>query len=99
MEFLIGRSLANNVMNLMLDPTVDRAFGETSRRWIEMLERGAARDRMDDACARLAKNHGMMASFSRALAQDLKHSMTDAEFDKELGEAVNEIYEASTVKV
>jgi fructose-bisphosphate aldolase, class I len=53
----------------------------------------------DDACARLAKNHGMIASFSRALAEGLKHSMSEAEFDEELGDAVDEIYEASTVKV
>ena len=53
----------------------------------------------DDACARLAKNHGMIASFSRALAEGLKRSMSDAEFDEELGEAVDEIYKASTVKV
>jgi fructose-bisphosphate aldolase class I len=53
----------------------------------------------DDACKRLAKNHGMIASFSRALAEDLKRSMTDAEFDKELTESIDEIYQASTVKV
>ena len=50
----------------------------------------------DDACERLAKNHGMIASFSRALAEGLKRSMSDAEFDEELGEAVDEIYQAST---
>ena len=38
----------------------------------------------DDACKRLAANHGMIASFSRALAEGLKHSMSDAEFGKEL---------------
>jgi len=53
----------------------------------------------DDACERLAKNHGMIASFSRALAEGLKRSMSDSEFDEELGDAVDEIYEASTVKV
>jgi fructose-bisphosphate aldolase class I len=53
----------------------------------------------DDACQRLAKNHGMIASFSRALAEGLKRPMSDAEFDKELGDAIDEIYEASTVKV
>jgi starch phosphorylase len=37
-EFLIGRSLANNVMNLMLDPVVGRAFDEHGRQWIEMIE-------------------------------------------------------------
>ena len=53
----------------------------------------------DDACERLAKNHGMIASFSRALAEGLKRSMSDAEFDEELTEAVDEIYRASTDKV
>lgn len=51
-----------------------------------------------DACKRLAANHGMIASFSRALAEDLRHSMTDAEFDKSLAGAIDEIYRASTVK-
>ena len=36
-EFLIGRSLGNNVMNLMLDPVVERAFGEHGRQWLEIL--------------------------------------------------------------
>jgi len=53
----------------------------------------------DDACKRLAKNHGMIASFSRALAEGLKRSMSDAEFDKELSDSIEEIYQASTVKV
>ena len=53
----------------------------------------------DEADRRLAANHGMIASFSRALAQDLKRSMTDAEFNHALSEAIDEIYGASTVKV
>ena len=52
-----------------------------------------------DACKRLAANHGMIASFSHALAEGLKHSMSDAEFGKELADSIEEIYEASTVKV
>jgi fructose-bisphosphate aldolase class I len=52
-----------------------------------------------DACKRLAANHGMIASFSRALAQDLRLSMSDAEFNAALGESIDEIYRASTVKV
>jgi fructose-bisphosphate aldolase, class I len=53
----------------------------------------------DDACERLAKNHGMIASFSRALAEGLKRPMSDAEFDRELSDSIDEIYQASTVKV
>ena len=52
-----------------------------------------------DACQRLARNHGVIASFSRALIDDLKQSMSDAEFDSALGEAVDEIYRASVEKV
>ena len=36
-EFLIGRSLGNNIMNLMLDPVVEEAFGEHGRQWLEIL--------------------------------------------------------------
>ena len=51
-----------------------------------------------DACKRLAGNHGMIASFSRALINDLKKSMSDTEFDTTLAQAVDEIYQASVVK-
>jgi fructose-bisphosphate aldolase, class I len=53
----------------------------------------------DDACQRLAHNHGMIASFSRALVEDLKKSMSDAEFDAALAHSIEEIFRASTVKV
>jgi fructose-bisphosphate aldolase class I len=52
-----------------------------------------------DACQRLARNHGMIASFSRALLEELRASMSDAEFDAALGLAIDEIYQASTAKV
>jgi fructose-bisphosphate aldolase class I len=51
-----------------------------------------------DACQRLAKNHGIIASFSRALVEDLKASMSDQTFNATLGKAIEEIYWASTVK-
>ena len=51
-----------------------------------------------DACKRLAANRGMIASFSRALTEDLKHSMSDATFDATLAKSIDEIYRASTVK-
>jgi len=52
----------------------------------------------DEACVELAKNHGMIASFSRALLDDLRHQMNEAEFDAALGAAIDQIYQASTVK-
>ena len=52
-----------------------------------------------EACAELAKNRGIIASFSRALLQDLRFQMNDAEFDSALGSAIDEIYAGSTQKV
>ncbi|HEV7832238.1 MAG TPA: fructose bisphosphate aldolase [Caballeronia sp.] len=52
-----------------------------------------------DACNRLAKNHGMIASFSRALINELKKSMSDSEFDATLATSIDEIYQASVEKV
>jgi fructose-bisphosphate aldolase class I len=51
-----------------------------------------------EACAELAKNRGMIASFSRALLEDLRYQMSDEAFDKALSDAIDEIYLASTVK-
>jgi fructose-bisphosphate aldolase class I len=51
-----------------------------------------------DACAKLARNHGVIGSFSRALLEELKRSMSDDEFNAALGAAVDEIYEASVNK-
>lgn len=51
-----------------------------------------------EACAELAKNHGMIASFSRALLEDLRHHMADHEFHASLGGAIDEIHAASAAK-
>ncbi len=40
----------------------------------------------------------MIASFSRALVQDLRVSMSDAEFEMALAQSIDEIHRASTVK-
>lgn len=52
-----------------------------------------------EACAELAKNRGIIASFSRALLEDLRHGMSDEAFDRALGEAIDQIYDASVNKV
>ena len=53
----------------------------------------------DDACEKLSRNHGMIASFSRALIDDLRHDTSEAEFDATLAASIDQIYRASTVKV
>ncbi len=51
-----------------------------------------------DACVELAKNRGIIASFSRALLEDLRHQMSDDEFNASLGSAIDDIFKASTQK-
>ncbi|MEY3703249.1 MAG: hypothetical protein RLZZ561_869 [Pseudomonadota bacterium] len=52
-----------------------------------------------EACVELAKNRGIIASFSRALLEDLRHQMSDREFDASLGAAIDDIFKGSTQKV
>ena len=48
-----------------------------------------------EANERLARNHGMTASFSRALAEGLTAQQSDADFNKALDESIESIYRAS----
>ncbi|NCP17778.1 MAG: fructose bisphosphate aldolase [Erythrobacter sp.] len=49
----------------------------------------------DEACRELAKNTGMIASFSRALLEELRAHMDDEKFNNALESAIDEIYSAS----
>ena len=49
-----------------------------------------------EACARLARNAGVVASFSRALTEGLSFDQDDEAFDAALDEAIGSIYEASS---
>ena len=53
----------------------------------------------EEACRELARNPGIIASFSRALLSDLRAQQSDEEFNTTLGTAIDEIYQASTAKV
>jgi fructose-bisphosphate aldolase class I len=48
---------------------------------------------------RLRRNHGTIASFSRALLEGLTAQQSDAEFNSILDAAIQSIFEASTVKI
>ena len=50
---------------------------------------------LHEACEKLSKNSGMIASFSRALLEGLNVNDTDEEFDKKLETTIDEIYKAS----
>lgn len=56
------------------------------------LSGGYTRDAAND---RLRKNHGIVASFSRALLEGLSAQQTDAEFNAVLGASIQSIYDAS----
>jgi len=49
----------------------------------------------EEACRELAKNPGMIASFSRALLSELRAQQSDEEFDRTLGTAIDQIHAAS----
>jgi fructose-bisphosphate aldolase class I len=51
-----------------------------------------------EACAELAKNRGIIASFSRALLEDLRVQMSDTEFNASLASAIDDIFKGSTQK-
>lgn len=50
---------------------------------------------LEEACTRLSANDSMIASFSRALSNDLRFGQSESEFDKALSQAIDKIYNAS----
>jgi fructose-bisphosphate aldolase class I len=54
--------------------------------------------RRDEACALLAKDASMIASFSRALLEGLSDQQSDQEFTATLDSSIGEIYDASVDK-
>ena len=74
---------ANLYEDIMADPHVVRVVA---------LSGGYSRD---EANKLLAENKGLIASFSRALADGLSAKQSDAEFTKMLGDSIDSIYKAS----
>jgi fructose-bisphosphate aldolase class I len=86
------------MLKLTIPDTPDRYRSLTTRATflcVVALSGGYSRD---EACQRLTGNHGMIASFSRALTEGLHHRMSDAAFDAAISLSIGEIYRASTVK-
>ena len=76
-------TIANLYKDLMADPHVVRVVA---------LSGGYTQQKANEL---LAINHGLIASFSRALSQGLSASQTDEEFDKVLNDSIQAIYKAS----
>jgi fructose-bisphosphate aldolase class I len=49
----------------------------------------------DEANQRLARNHGVIASFSRALTEHLRAQQNDQQFDRQLDASIEAIFQAS----
>jgi len=87
----------SQVMLKLSIPTVDDFYTDLIAHpavlRVVALSGGYSRQEADD---RLARNHGLIASFSRALVQDLRHDQSPAGFDRTLETAISAIYAAST---
>lgn len=87
------------VMLKLTIPTMDDMYGELIKHpkvlKVVALSGGYSRE---EGNRLLARNHGMIASFSRALVEGLSAQQTDAQFDTVLGDTIESVYVASTVK-
>src|SRR5690349_22335834 len=84
------------VMLKLTIPDVDNFYAELIKhpRVLKVVALSGGYSR-DEANKRLAKQNGMIASFSRALSEGLSAQQNDAEFNKSLDTAIQSIYDAS----
>jgi fructose-bisphosphate aldolase class I len=96
LERLASLAAPESVMLKLTLPEVDDFYGDLVRHprvlRVVALSGGYSRDEAD---ARLARNHGVIASFSRALTEGLSVAQTDEEFDAALDRAIASISKAS----
>ena len=87
------------VMLKLTLPTVDDFYADLVRHpkvlKVVALSGGYSREKGNEL---LGRNHGIVASFSRALLEDLSAQQSDAEFDTVLDVTIQSIYEASVTK-
>ena len=85
-----------NVMLKLTIPSVENFYAEfvSHPRVVRVVALSGGYTR-EDANEKLSRNHGMIASFSRALTEGLSAKQSDAEFDRTLDESIAGIYAAS----
>ena len=96
LERLNALPAASKVMLKLTLPTVDGFYSElvAHPQVVRVVALSGGYER-DDANARLARNPGIIASFSRALTEGLSAQQSDAEFNSALDTAIESIYRAS----
>jgi fructose-bisphosphate aldolase class I len=84
------------VMLKLTIPTKDNLYADliTHPRVLRVVALSGGYSR-EEANQRLSRQHGMVASFSRALTEGLTAQQSDAQFDSALDEAIESIYQAS----
>jgi fructose-bisphosphate aldolase, class I len=87
------------VMLKITIPTQPGLYGEVAAdpRMLRVVALSGGYSR-DEACALLAKDPTLIASFSRALLEGLTESQTDAQFNAQLEASIEQIYDASVHK-
>jgi len=95
-EYANALSPDQNIMLKLSLPTVPNLYKELvdHPRVVRVVALSGGYSR-DDANKYLAQNTGVIASFSRALAEGLTVQQSDADFDRALDAAIQSIYEAS----
>jgi fructose-bisphosphate aldolase class I len=96
LDRLAGLPAGRQVMLKLSIPSVDDFYADVigHPRVLRVVALSGGYDRQE-ADALLARNQGLIASFSRALVQDLRRSQTDDEFNRTLDVAIEAIYQAS----
>ncbi len=96
-EALGGLSQGQHVMLKLSLPDRDDLYADfvADPRVLRVLALSGGYSRAE-AVERLARTRGVIASFSRALTEGLSAQQTDKEFDATLGEAIEQIFQAST---
>ncbi|MDM0039534.1 fructose bisphosphate aldolase [Variovorax sp. J22G21] len=96
LERLNALPAASKVMLKLTLPTVDGYYSElvAHPQVVRVVALSGGYER-DDANARLARNPGIIASFSRALTEGLSAQQSDAAFNSALDTAIESIYRAS----
>ncbi len=99
MNHLNELSETDNVMLKLSIPTKANTYEELIQhpRVVRVVALSGGYPR-EEANEKLAKNDGLIASFSRALSDDLNVNQSDEEFNAALKEAVDSIYDASVNK-
>ena len=91
--------LNTSFLKMLTIPTVANTYKETIDHLNDLrvvaLSGGYSRD---EANVKLKENDGLIASFSRALPQDLNVNQTDEEFNAALKDAIDSIFDASVNK-